>query len=298
LSGRIEDSFRRRLEPLPEDTRRLLVVAAAEPLGDPLLLMRAASHLGLPVEAADAAEDAGLLEIRERVSFRHPLVRSAVYGAASQAERRQAHAALAETSDPQLDPDRKAWHRAEATAAPDEDVAAELERTAVRAKSRGGLAAAGAFLERSAVLTPDPGSRAERVLAAAEVLYEAGSFSQVESLLRALDSRQLGQLEAARPRRLHARVALSLGRAEKEAILRLLAAADQLLQLEPSLADATHLEALKTAFFFMHDSEIREAVSRALDEAGAPDSGAVQEPIVRGWAQLLRQGYPAGTDTL
>src|SRR5262249_46204364 len=120
LSGRIEDSFRRRLEPLPEDTRRLLVVAAAEPLGDPLLLMRAASHLGLPVEAADAAEDAGLLEIRERVSFRHPLVRSAVYGAASQAERRQAHAALAETSDPQLDPDRKAWHRAEATAAPDE----------------------------------------------------------------------------------------------------------------------------------------------------------------------------------
>jgi DNA-binding CsgD family transcriptional regulator len=297
LSRRIEDSFRRRLERLPEDTRRLLVVAAAEPLGDPLLLRRAASHLGLPVEAADAAEDAGLLAIREHASFRHPLVRSAVYGAATQAERRQAHAALAETTDPQLDPDRRAWHRAQATAAPDEEVAAELERTAARAKARGGLATAGAFLERAAMLTPDAGARAERVLAAAEVLYEAGSFSDVESLLRALDMRQLNQLHAARAERLHAQVALSRGGAEKEATLRLVAAADHLRHLDPVLARATHLEALQRAYF-LQDREALEAVAQALDASDASEAGGFEELLVRGWAQLLEHGFPAGIDLL
>ncbi len=129
--ARIEDSFRRQLEPLSAETRQLLLLAAAEPLGDPLLLSSAAAQLGLSIESADPAEEAGLFQIRERCSFRHPLVRSAVYGAATPSERRIAHGALAEATDPELDPDRKAWHRAQATPAPDEDVATELERTAV-----------------------------------------------------------------------------------------------------------------------------------------------------------------------
>ena len=162
LSSRIEESFRVRLEPLPEQTRKLLVLAAAEPLGDPILLLRAATQLGLGIDAADAAEDAGLFEVRDRCFFRHPLVRSAVYRSATPGERRQAHHALAEATDPQLDPDRRAWHRAQATAAPDEDVAADLEQTAARARSRGGLAAAAAFLERAALLTPNASARSQR----------------------------------------------------------------------------------------------------------------------------------------
>ncbi|HEU5212604.1 MAG TPA: AAA family ATPase, partial [Gaiellaceae bacterium] len=150
LSGRIEESFRRRVEPLPERTRQLMLVAAADPVGDTMLLYRAADRLGIPRDAADAAEEAGLLELRERLTFRHPLVRSAVYRSASPQERRRAHAALADVTDPALDPDRKAWHRAQATAAPDEDVAGELERTAERAQGRGGLASAAAFLEQAA----------------------------------------------------------------------------------------------------------------------------------------------------
>ncbi|MEA2241554.1 MAG: hypothetical protein QOD24_1110, partial [Solirubrobacteraceae bacterium] len=151
LSGRIEDSFRRRLAGLPADTQRLLLVAAAEPVGDPVLVWRAAQRLGIGVKAA--AETDGLLAIDTRVTFRHPLVRSAAYRTASLPERRSAHRALAEVTDPEIDPDRRAWHRAQATSGPDDDVASDLERSADRAQARGGLAAAGAFLERAAALT-------------------------------------------------------------------------------------------------------------------------------------------------
>jgi DNA-binding CsgD family transcriptional regulator len=297
LSGRIEESFRRRLEPLPEDTRRLLVLAAAEPLGDPLLLLRAATHLGLDIEAADPAEEAGLLDLRERWSFRHPLVRSAVYQSASQRERRLAHGALADATDAQSDPDRKAWHRAQATSAPDEDVAGELERTAARAKSRGGLSAAGAFLERAAILTPDADKRAERALAAAEVMYEAGSFDAVESLLGAVDSAHLDELQTARAERLRAELSLALGRDERESILRLLAAAERLGRLDPTLGQAAHLEALRTAFFFANP-EVLRAVADALDQSAASETAEPLELLLRGWAQLLRQGFPAGTELL
>src|SRR5580704_9839713 len=155
-SARIEESFRGRVEVLPAATRRLMLVAAAEPAGDPGLVWRAAQRLGIGAEAAWPAADAGLLTIGERVLFRHPLVRSAVYRAAGPADRRAAHRALAGATDPQADPDRRAWHRAQATPGPDEDVAAELERSAGRAQARGGLAAAAAFLERAAALTLDP----------------------------------------------------------------------------------------------------------------------------------------------
>ena len=296
LSSRIEESFRRQLEPLPEDTRQLLLLAAAEPLGEPLLLVRAASSLGLGVESADAAEEAGLFRIRERCSFRHPLVRSAVYGAATPAERRVAHGALAEATDPELDPDRLAWHRAQATPAPDEEVATELERTATRAKARGGLAAAGTFLERAAMLTPDAVRRVERTLAAAEVMYEAGALDSVENLLRAIDAGRLDQVQLARVECLEAQVSLDRGKREAEVILRLLAAAERLKARYPGRAYAAHLAALSSAFWsWSGKPEDLKAVSDALAQHPASGSSA-GELSLRGWAQMLEQGYPAGAD--
>jgi len=167
LAGRIEDSFARQLDALPEQARRLLLVAAADPSGDRPLVWRAASRLGISVREAGPAVEARLVEFGASVRFRHPLVRSAAYRSASLSERQQVHAALAEVTDPIADPDRRAWHRAQAAAGPDEDVAAELERSAGRAQARGGMAAAAAFLERSVLLTADPARHAERVLAAA-----------------------------------------------------------------------------------------------------------------------------------
>jgi hypothetical protein len=167
LSGRIEESFVTRIGALPAETRRLLLVAAAEPLGDPALLGRAAERLGISAAALEAGKSAGLIEVDGRVRFRHPLVRSAIYRSATAEDRRRAHRALAEATDAQVDPDRRAWHLAEAAAGPEEDVAAELERAAGRAQARGGLAAAAAFLRRAAELTPEPGRWAKRARAAA-----------------------------------------------------------------------------------------------------------------------------------
>src|SRR5262249_9174798 len=174
LSGRIEDGFRRRLDALPADTRRLLQLAAADPVGDPLLVWRAAGRLGIHPDAATPAVDADLVEIGAQGRFRHPLVRSTAYRSAALAERYALHAALAEATDPQLDPDRRAWHRAQAAAGPDEEVAGELERSAARAQARGGIAAAAAFLESAATLTPDPHVRVRRLLAPAHAKRNAG----------------------------------------------------------------------------------------------------------------------------
>src|SRR3954467_1488564 len=168
LPGRIEEGFVRRLASLRADARLLLLVAAAEPIGDPRLLWRAAEWLGIGLAAAEGAEVDGLLTISERVTFHHPLVRSAMYRSAAPENRRAAHLALAEVTDPDADPDRRAWHRAAAAPGPDEEVATELERSAARAQARGGLAAAAAFLERSVALTQEPAPRAQRALAAAQ----------------------------------------------------------------------------------------------------------------------------------
>src|SRR5215469_7834128 len=167
LAGRIEDSFARQLGTLPGQARRLLQLAAADPSGDRALVWRAARRLGIPVQAAALATEAGLAEFGTRVRFRHPLARSAAYRSAPFADRQEMHAALAEVTDPVADPDRRAWHQAQAAAGPDEEVAIELERSAGRAQARGGLAAAAAFLERSVLLTADPTRHAERALAAA-----------------------------------------------------------------------------------------------------------------------------------
>ena len=183
LSGRIEDSFLRRVAALPGPVRQWLVVAAAEPTGDLALVWRAAARLGLPASVAAPAVHDGLVEVGVPLRFRHPLVRSAVYRSASAAERQAAHRALAEATDPRLDPDRRAWHRAQAASEPDEDLAAELERSARRAQARGGLTAAAAFLERAAALTPDPAQRAGRALAAAQAKAQAGLADAALELL-------------------------------------------------------------------------------------------------------------------
>ena len=217
LPSRIEASYRGRIRLLPVDTQHVLLLASADPVGDPVLFWRAASLLGIPVEAAAAAEAADLLEIDGRVGFRHPLLRSAIYRAATPAERRAAHRALAAATDPEIDPDRRAWHRAQAVLGPDEDVAAELERRAGRAQDRGGFAAAAAFLQRAVVLTQEPARRADRALAAAQASLQAGEFDAALRLVGTAEAWPLDDLGSARVNRLRAEVAFALDRDDSAA---------------------------------------------------------------------------------
>jgi DNA-binding CsgD family transcriptional regulator len=247
LSGRIEESFLRRLDALPEDTRRLLLVAAAEPIGDPLLLLRASERLGIAGPAVDAATDE-LLALGERVTFRHPLVRSAIYRSAAVQERRAAHLALAQATDRDLDPDRRAWHLAAAAAGPDEQVAAELERSAGRAQARGGLAAAAAFLQRAVALTGDSARRTDRALAAAEASLQAGLFESARGLLATAEVGPVDELQRARLDLLRAEAAYSESRGSEAPAL-LLRAAKTLDPLDPKLAGDTYLDAWSAALF-------------------------------------------------
>ena len=185
---------------MPDETQRFLLLAAAEPVGDPALLMRAAELVGLGVKAAAPAEAVGLIELAAQVRFQHPLVRSAIYRTAPLADRQAVHRALAEATDAQADPDRRTWHRAQAALGADEHLAAELERSAERAQARGGLAAAAAFLERAAALTPDRARRARRELAAAQSKYLAGSPQAALTLLESAASAPMDPLEIAMAR--------------------------------------------------------------------------------------------------
>jgi len=237
LSESIEESFRRRLETLPADTRVLLPVAAADPVGDPVLVWRAAERLGIPAQAVTPAAEAGLLEVGARVRFRHPLVRSAAYRSASLPERQEVHRALAEVTDPKLDPDRRAWHRAQAASGPDEEVAAELAHSAGRAQARGGLAAAAAFLQRSVALTQDPARRADRALAAAQASLYAGAFDAALGLLAAAEAGAVDEFQRARVDLLRGQVASAS--AGTEAPAQLLKAAQRLERLDVELARET-----------------------------------------------------------
>jgi DNA-binding CsgD family transcriptional regulator/tetratricopeptide (TPR) repeat protein len=248
LSGRIEESFRRRLAELPPDTARLLVVAAAEPVGDPLLVWRAAERLGIETSSATAADTGDLVTIGERVTFRHPLVRSAVYASATPEERRAAHLALAEVTDPRADPDRRAWHLATAAAGPDEEVAIELERSAGRAQARGGLSAAAAFLQRSVALTRDPARRTDRALAAADAGLQAGAFESALELLGTAGDGALDEFQRARVDLLRAEAAYAQNRGSDAPPL-LLRAAQTLEALDPRLARETYLDAWSAALF-------------------------------------------------
>ena len=249
LSGSIEESFRRQLDALPIQTRRLLQLAAADPTGDPALVWRAAARLGIPVPAAGPAVEAGLAEFGVRVRFRHPLVRSAAYRSAPAQERQTAHTALAEVTDRAVDPDRRAWHRAEAAPGPDEDVAGELERSADRARARGGLAAAAAFLERAAMLTLDPAHRAGRALAAANSQVPGGRVRRGAGPAgRWPRPGRSSELEQAHVDVLRAQLAFVTNRG-RDAPLLLLKAARRLEPIDADLSRATYLDALTAAMF-------------------------------------------------
>jgi DNA-binding CsgD family transcriptional regulator len=299
LPGRIEDSFRRQLEGLPEQTRRLLAVAAADPSGDPLLVWRAAERLGIPVAAGAPAVGAGLVEFGVRVRFRHPLARSAAYRSAPVQQMQEVHGALAEVTDPAADPDRRAWHRAQAAAGPDEEVAAELERSAGRAQGRGGLAAAAAFLERAALLTPEPGRRAQRLLAAARAHRQAGELDAALGLLVAAEAGALDPRQAAEAERLHGHIAADQRHSDAAGLL--LRAARLLEPLDAGLARETHLEAIWAAMFAggrVRPGGVRQAAEAARAAPPGPDPPRAVDVVLDAVALRVTQGYAAAAAAL
>ena len=298
LPARIEASFHGRVQQLPTATRRLLLVAAADPTGEPALLARAAAELEIPIEEIAPAEADGLLELGLQVAFRHSLLRSAIYRAAPTEERRAAHRALVAATDAQLDPDRRAWHRAHATVGPDEDVAGELERSAERARARGGLAASAAFLERAAALTADPARGARRALEAAAAKQLAGDPRSALTLLAIAGAGPLDDFDRSSLRRLHGQILLDLRRAA-EALPQLLDAAQRLGPIDPGLARDTHMEALRAA------SVAGRLGPGTLDAAtaarSAPPRPGEQRPVdllLDGLAVRFTDGYAASAPAL
>lgn len=284
---RIEDSFQRRSGSLPVATQQLMLVAASEPTGDVALLWRAAEHSGIDRDAAAPAESSGLLEIDSRVRFRHPLVRSAVYRAATAPQHRQAHHALAVATDPRVDPDRRAWHRAQAVLGTDEEAAAELERSADRALARSGFAAAAAFLKHATDLTPEPARRARRALDAANAKHCAGAPEAAMELLESVDATQLDARQRARLELLRAQMTFHLTQGGEVPGM-LLGAARMLTPLDPSLARETYLQAFDAATITGSPG-----VDAGLPEIAQAVTAAPVPPGLPGPADLLLDGLVA-----
>ena len=300
LSARIEEHFTRRLLSVPPDGRRLLLLAAADSTGDLALVSRAAERLEIPESVAQTQESDGVLDLNAGVVFRHPLARSAVYRAATADERSEVHLALADTTDPDLDPDRRAWHRAQATSMPDEDVAAELERSAARAQARGGFAAAAAFLERSSVLTLDPAGRAVRALGAAQAKYEAGAFDEALTLAANAEVGPLDGLRRAELDLLRARISFAAERGNESPTL-LLAAAKGFEAFDARRARLIYLDALSAALFagrLAGSCGAREvaAAVRALPPPASPVAAA--DLLLDGLARMITEGPSSGTPAL
>ena len=299
MSGQIEESFRRRIAELPDPTQRFLTVAAAEPTGDAVIVWRAANALGaLPHDLAPAI-DAGLIEIGARVSFRHPLVRSAVYSSASLTDRQAAHRALADSTENENDADRRAWHRALGSPGPDEEIAESLERSAGRARARGGFAAEAALLARSAALTGEPFRRADRLLAAANAHLEAGSFEAAAGLLASAEAMNLDEMQRARVDLVRARHASFDGDARDVANL-LLRAAKRLETIDGDTASLTYLHAMAGATLvggLGHGAGMYE-IAEAATSCPLPPTPTVQHWLVAGLAQLAVNGPAAAAPAL
>ncbi|WP_442914034.1 helix-turn-helix transcriptional regulator [Kribbella sp. NBC_00359] len=301
LTSRIEDSFHRQFQALPPETQRLLLTAAADPTGSMTLLWRAEELQGIPADAVVPAQAAGLVELGAQVHFAHPLVRSAIYQEASAGDRREAHRVLAEATDPETDPDRRAWHRAHATVGPDAEVADELERSAGRAQARGGLAAAAAFLERAAMLTPDLAQRTERTLAAAQAKVQAGAFEAAGQLLGLAEAAPLDEVQRARVDLLRAQLAFAASRGS-EAPLLLMSAAKRLETIDASLACETYLDALNAALFAGRlaspggwPQDVSQAARAAPRPSHAPRASDV---LLDGLAANFSEGRAAGLPVL
>jgi DNA-binding CsgD family transcriptional regulator/tetratricopeptide (TPR) repeat protein len=300
LASQIEQSFLRRIGSLPVAAQRLLLAAAAEPVGDVSLLRRVAEQLAIEPDAAAAAEAAGLVEFGVRVRFRHPLVRSAAYRAASAGDRQAVHRALAEATDPESDPDRRAWHGAQSATGRDEAVAGELERSADRARARGGIAAAAAFLRRATELTPDPATRVARAVAAAQAGFEAGSSEAASELLAAAELGPLDELQRARLARLRAQIVFTRHRG-RDAVPLLLDAAERLERLGDGQAGEAYLESLGAAIFagrlLGQDGlrEVAEAARAALQAARPP---RLVDVLLDGLVARYTEGYVTGAPVL
>ena len=296
----LEEGYLRRVAGLPEATRRLMLLAAAEPLGDAAVFWRAAERLSTGPGALVPAAEAGLLEIDDRVRFHHPLVRSAVYRAASLEERRRVHDALAEVSDHELAADRRAWHRALAAAEPDEAVAADLERSAERAQGRGGLAAAAAFLERAMALTRDPARHAARALAAAEASLQAGDFESTQRLLALAESGPLDDFQRARAALVRGHAAV-VSRYGNDGAGLLLSAAKQLEPFDVSLARRAYLTAWHAAAAANHlaETNVLLDVCRAVrDLPPLPPHPHPLDLVIEGFALLVTDGHAAAMPIL
>jgi DNA-binding CsgD family transcriptional regulator len=300
LPGRLEEHFMRRLEALPESTQRLLLLAAADPTGDVALLWRAAQTLGIERDSTEIGDIDELVDIGVQVQFRHPLVRSAVYSAASSQDRRSMHLALAAAMDAQIDPDRRVWHLALAAEGTDEEVASELERSAGRAQSRGGLAAAAAFLQHSVALTEDPERRADRALAAAQAQLQAGEFDEALRLLKVAKIHSRNELQRAQIDLLIGQMALAAGKGA-EASTQLLEVATRLESLDVNLARETYLDAFAAAFFAgeLGGRDQLRQVSRAVRTAPrSSDSSRLSDLLLDGISLLFTEGWAVAAPTL
>ncbi|RSM58340.1 LuxR family transcriptional regulator [Actinoplanes sp. ATCC 53533] len=300
LAGQIEQSFLRRVGSLPAEAQRLLLAAAAEPVGDVPLLRRAAERLDIGPDAAGAAEAAELIEFGARVRFHHPLVRTAAYRAAGPAERRDVHRALAEATDPELDPDRRAWHRAQAAVEPDEAVAGELERSAGRAQARGGVAAAAAFLRRATELTPDPAGRGARAVAAARATFEAGAPEVALELLAAAESGPLGDLQRGRVTRLRGQILVARRRGG-DALPLLLDAARRLESVDDGQTRETYLEAIGAAVFagpLNGRGGMRAVAEAARGAPRGPEPPRLVDALLDGLVTRYAEGYVEGAPLL
>lgn len=300
ISGDLEQTLRHRVDELPNQSRRLLTLAAAEPGGDPTVVWAAAALLGIAPTAAMATEDAGLLEFDHRVKFRHPLIRSLAYESASRQDKREIHRSLAEVIDAAAEPDRRAWHLSHAAAGPDESVAAELELSATRAQARGGFAAAAAFLERAAMLTLDPAKRADRAIHAASAKAQAGASEDTAALLKVAEALPLNPFQQARINLTRAQVAFITNRGNDAAPL-LLAAARQLEGVDVRMARDTYLEALAAALLagpLAVSCGVLDVAREAVTAPVAPHPLRATDLLLDGWARAHHFGFVEGLSSM